>query len=401
MLADPANGHPFVIGRDGVAPNFRPWPPPCRLLPQLQVFCCVAASEAMGQFQPSNPPSRQLKIGVDFQVSRQRDVPKSPVGEGSVDAIGRRAIRNQSDTWSAHAVDCVASSANKGHAMKIARRQFLHLAAGAVALPAIARAQTYPARPVRIVVGFAAGGSNDLYARLIGQFLSERVGQQFIIENRTGAGGSIATGSVAAAPPDGYTLLLTSSADAWNTALYDNLTFDYVRDIVPVSGLAKGMAVLAVNPSSQINSVPELIAYAKNNPGKLNFGSGGVGTISHVAWALFAAHSEVKTVHVPYRGEALAISDLLGNQLQAAFPSVSPAMEHIRAGRLRALAVTGDKRAPALRNVPTLDEFLPGYEISGYWGICAPRNTPIEIIEKLNKEITASITDQRLNSRIV
>jgi tripartite-type tricarboxylate transporter receptor subunit TctC len=281
------------------------------------------------------------------------------------------------------------------------RRQFLHLATGVVALPAIARAQTYPFRPVRLVVGFAAGGSNDLYARLIGQFLSERVGQQFVVENRTGAGGSIATGSVAAAPPDGYTLLLTSTSDAFNTALYDNLTFDYVRDLAPISGLAKGMAVLTVNPASPIKSVPELIMYARNNPGKISVGSGGVGTLNHVAWALFASHSGVQTVHVPYRGEAAAIADLLGQQVQAVFPSLSPAMEHIRAGRLRALAVTGDTRAPALPSVPTLGEFLSGYEIIGYWGVSAPRNTPVEIIERLNKEITASLADQRLNSRIV
>lgn len=286
-------------------------------------------------------------------------------------------------------------------ARKIERRRFLQLTAGVVALPAVARAQAYPARPVRIVVGFPPGGSNDLYARLIGQFLSERLGQQFIVENRSGAGGSIATGSVATAAPDGYTLLLTSSADAWNTALYDNLTFDYVRDIAPISGLAKGMVVLTVNSTSPIKSVPELIAYAKKNPGKVNVGSGGVGTNSHVAWAMFASHSGVQTVHVPYRGEGPAMADLLGGQVQAVFPSLSPAMEQIRGGGLRALAVTGNTRAPALPLVPTIGEFLPGYEVSGYWGIGAPRNTPIEIIERLNKEITASVTDRRLNSRIV
>jgi tripartite-type tricarboxylate transporter receptor subunit TctC len=282
------------------------------------------------------------------------------------------------------------------------RRAFLRLATGAIALPAltrVGRAQSYPTRFVRLVCGFPPGGSNDLYARLIGQSLSERLGQQIIVENRTGAAGSIATGSVAIAPRDGYTLLLTSSTDAWNTALYDNLSFDYVRDIAPISGLAKGMAALAVNSTSRINSVPELIAFARSNPGKVNVGSGGVGTISHVAWAIFASLTGVNTVHVPYRGEGPAMADLLAGQVQVVFPALSPAMEHIRGGTLRALAVTGGTRSPALPSVPTLSEFVSGYEVNGWWGVGAPSGTPTEVIERLSKEISASVNG-RLNSRI-
>jgi tripartite-type tricarboxylate transporter receptor subunit TctC len=288
--------------------------------------------------------------------------------------------------------------------MNKGRRVFFRLAAGAIAFPAlrnVARAQAYPARFVRLVCGFPPGGSNDLYARLIGQSLSERLGQQVVVENRTGAAGSIATGSVAIAPRDGYTLLLTSAADAWNTSLYDNLSFDYVRDIAPISGLAIGMAALAVNSTFPINSVPELISFARSNPGKVNVGSGGVGTTSHVAWAIFASLTRVNTVHVPYRGEGPAMADLLGGQLQVVFPSLSPAMEHIRGGKLRALAVTGATRSPALPSVPTVSEFVSGYEVSGYWGVSAPSGTPTEIIERLSKEIGASVNGQRLNRRII
>jgi tripartite-type tricarboxylate transporter receptor subunit TctC len=287
--------------------------------------------------------------------------------------------------------------------MNKGRRAFLRIATGALGLPAlpqVARGQAYPARFVRLVCGFPPGGSNDLYARLIGQSLSERLGQQVVVENRTGAAGSIATGSVAIAPRDGYTLLLTSAADAWNTALYDNLSFDYVRDIAPISGLAIGMAALAVNSTSPINSVPELISFARSNPGKVNVGSGGVGTTSHVSWAIFASLTGVNTVHVPYRGEGPAMADLLGGQLQVVFPSLSPAMEHIRGGKLRALAVTGATRSPALPSVPTVSEFVSGYEVSGYWGVSAPSGTPTEIIERLSKEISASVNGQRLNRRI-
>jgi tripartite-type tricarboxylate transporter receptor subunit TctC len=287
--------------------------------------------------------------------------------------------------------------------MNKGRRAFLRSAAGAIAFPAlqrVARAQGYPTRFVRLVCRFPPGGSNDLYARLIGQSLSERLGQQVVVENRTGAAGSIATGSVAIAPRDGYTLLLTSSADAWNTALYDNLSFDYVHDIAPISGLAIGMAALTVNSTSPINSVPDLIAFARSNPGKVNVGSGGVGTISHVAWAIFASRTGVNTVHVPYRGEGPAMADLLAGQVQVVFPALSPALELLRGGKLRALAVTGAARSSVLPSVPTVSEFVSRYEVSGYWGVGAPRGTPTEIIERLSKEISASVNGQRLNSRI-
>jgi tripartite-type tricarboxylate transporter receptor subunit TctC len=288
--------------------------------------------------------------------------------------------------------------------MNLPRRRFVHLAAGAVALPAVSRmawAQAYPVRPVRIVVGFPPGGSNDLYARLIGQWLSERLGRQFIVENRPGAGGTVATDSVTRAAPDGYTLLLTSSVDAWNTALYDNLKFDYLRDIAPVASLALGMGVLVVHPSFPAKTVPEFIAYAKNNPGKVSVGSGGVGSGSHVFWALFTALSDTNTVHVPYRGEGPAISDLLGGQVQAAFPTMASVIEYVRTSQLPALAVTGATRSPMLPDVPTVSEFVPGYEAGGWWGTGAPRNTPAVVVEGLNKEIGASLSDPRLKQRIL
>jgi tripartite-type tricarboxylate transporter receptor subunit TctC len=287
--------------------------------------------------------------------------------------------------------------------MKIPRRQFLHLAVGAAAVPVasrIARAQIYPTRPVRIVVGFPPGGSNDLYARLIGQWLTERLGGQFIVENRAGAGGTVATDSVTRAAPDGYTLLLTSSTDAWNTALYDNLKFDYLRDIAPVASLALGMGVLVVHPSFPAKTVPEFIAYAKNNPGKVSVGSGGVGSGSHVYWALFTTLSGTNTVHVPYRGEGPAISDLLGGQVHAAFPTMASVIEYVRTSKLPVLAVTGAARSPLLPDVPTVGEFVPGYDASGWWGIGAPRNTPAVVIEKLNTAIGASLADPRLKQRI-
>jgi tripartite-type tricarboxylate transporter receptor subunit TctC len=287
--------------------------------------------------------------------------------------------------------------------MKIPRRQFLRLTAGAAPLtiaPRIAWAQAYPTRPVRIVVGFPPGGSNDLYARLIGQWLTEQLGGQFIVENRAGAGGTVATDSVTRAAPDGYTLLLTSATDAWNTALYDNLKFDYLRDIAAVASLALGVGVLVVHPSFPAKTVPEFIAYAKNNPGKVSVGSGGVGTGAHVYWALFTALSGTKTVHVPYRGEGPVISDLLGGQVQAAFPTMASVIEYVRTNKLPALAVTGAARSPLLPGVPTVGEFVPGYEASGWWGIGAPRNTAAAIIEKLNTAIGASLAEPRLKQRI-
>jgi tripartite-type tricarboxylate transporter receptor subunit TctC len=283
------------------------------------------------------------------------------------------------------------------------RRRFLRLAAGAAALPAISRiasAQTYPTRPVRIVVGFPPGGGNDIFARLIGQSLSERLDRQFIVEDRPGAGGSLATEFVTRAAPDGYTLLLTSSADAWNMALYDNLKFDYLRDIAPVAGIAEGGMVFVVNPSFPAKTVPEFIAYAKNSPGKVGVGSGGVGSGSHLAWTLFTQLSGTSTIHVPYRGEILAISDLLGGQVQAVFPTLASAIEYVRAGKLHALAVTGAARELLLPDVPTLAEFVPEYEVRFWVGIGAPKNTPAAIVEKLNNEISASLADPRLKQRI-
>jgi tripartite-type tricarboxylate transporter receptor subunit TctC len=287
--------------------------------------------------------------------------------------------------------------------MKLARRRFLQLAASAAALPAvprIARPQSYPTRQVRIVVGFPAGGISDTYARLIGQWLSERLGQSIIIENRAGAGGSIATEAVLRAAPDGYTLLLTASNDAWNTSLYDNLSFNYVRNIAPVASLSKGMGVLSVHPSLPTRTVPEFIAYAKANPGKITVASDGVGTGPHVFWELFRSMTGVEMLHVPYRGGAPALIDLLSAQVQAYFGFMATSIEHIRAGKLRPLAVTSAMRAEALPDVPTVAEFVPGYDATGWNGIVAPRNTPTEIVEKLNREINAGLADPRIKARI-
>jgi tripartite-type tricarboxylate transporter receptor subunit TctC len=287
--------------------------------------------------------------------------------------------------------------------MKISRRQSLHLVTGAAALQVMSRiasAQSYPAKPVRIVAGYPPGGASDLYARLIGQWLSERIGQQFFVDNRPGAGGSLATEFVTRSAPDGYTLLLSGSNDAWNTALYDNLKFDYLRDIAPIASLVRGMGVLVVNPSFPTKSVPEFMAYVKSNPGKISVGSGGVGGAPHVYWALFDRLTGGGTVHVPYRGEGPALADLLGGQVQAAFPTMAPAIEFIRAGRLRALAVTGAMRAGVLPEVPALGEFITGYEATHWQCVSAPRNTPATVVDRLNREINASLADPRLKQRI-
>jgi tripartite-type tricarboxylate transporter receptor subunit TctC len=287
--------------------------------------------------------------------------------------------------------------------MKLPRRRFLQLAAGAAALPAvsrIARAQAYPTQPVHLVVGFVPGGISDTYARLIGQSLSERLGQSIIIENRPGAGGNIATDSVQRAAPDGYTLLLTGSNDAWNMTLYDNLNYNYIRDIAPVAGLSRGMGALVVLPSYPAKTVPDLIAYARDNPGKVSVGSGGIGSSSHVFFELFKMMAHVEMVHVPYRGEGPALTDLLGGQVHAIFPTLPPSIEYIRSGKLRPLAVTAAKRSEALPDVPTIGEFLPGYDASGYIGIGAPRSTPAEIVGKLNKEINACLADPKMKQRI-
>ena len=278
--------------------------------------------------------------------------------------------------------------------MKLPRRQFLHLAAGAAALPAVSRfawAQTYPSRPVRIIVGFAAGGPNDILARLIGQWLSERLGQPFVIENRPGAGSNIATEAVVRAPPDGYTLLLVGPPNAINATLYDKLNFNFIRDIAPVASIIRGALVMVVHPSVPAKTLPEFIAYAKANPGKLSYGSGGVGGITHITAELFKHEAGgLDMVHVPYRGVAPALTDLLGGQVQVVFANSAPSIEYIRAGKLRALAITTATRSDALPDIPTVGEFVPGYEASTMFGLGAPKNTPAEIIDKLNKEINAA-----------
>jgi tripartite-type tricarboxylate transporter receptor subunit TctC len=287
--------------------------------------------------------------------------------------------------------------------MKLPRRQFLHLAASAAALPAvsrIARAQAYPSRPVRIVVGFPAGGTTDVMARLMGQWLSERLGQQFVIENRPGAAGNIAAEAVVKAPPDGYTLLQVGIPNAINATLYTNLSFNFIRDIAPVSGIMRVSYVIVVHPSVPATTVPEFIAYAKANPGKINMASAGSGTPQHIYGELFKMMAGVDLVHVPYRGGAPAITDLLGGQVQVIFSPVPESIEHIRAGKLRPLAVMTGTRLDVLPNIPTVGDFLPGYEASGWQGVGAPKNTPAETIEKLNKEISVGLTDPKINARI-
>jgi len=284
--------------------------------------------------------------------------------------------------------------------MKLPRRHFLRLAAGALpTMPLMARAQAYPTRPVRIVVGFPAGGPTDIMARLMGQWLSEELGRQFVIENRPGASGNVGTESVAKASPDGYTLLQVSSANAINTTLYDKLNFNFIRDLAPVASISSIPLVIEVNPSVPARTLPEFIAYAKVNSGKINYGTAGNGTIAHVAGELFKSMAGVDMVHVPYRGSAPALSDLLGGQVQVMFDPITSSIEHIRAGKVRPLAVTSAARSEALPGVPTVVDFLPGYEASFWCGIVAPRNTPVEIIDKLNKEINAGLADTKMKAR--
>ena len=287
--------------------------------------------------------------------------------------------------------------------MKLPRRQFLHLTAGAAALSAVSHfawAQAYPTRPVRLVVGFPPGGGTDITARLIGQWLSERLGQQFVIENRPGAGSNIATEGVARAAADGYTLLLVSTAHAINATLYDRLNYNFLRDIAPVAGIIRAPNVMEVNSSLPPKSVSEFIAYAKANPGKVNYASGGNGTAQHLSGELFKMMTGVVMVHVPYRGDAPALTDLIGGQVQVMFGSIPPSVEHIRAGKLRALAVTNATRSEALPDIPTVSDFVPGYEASAWYGIGAPRNTPAEIVDKLNKEINAALSDPKIKTRL-
>ena len=287
--------------------------------------------------------------------------------------------------------------------MKLPRRTFLHLAAGAAALPALSRiawAQTYPSRPVRIIVGFSAGGVNDTLARLIGQWLSERLGQPFIIENRPGAGGNVGTEAVVRSPADGYTLLLVQTPNAINATLYDKLNYNFIRDIAPVSSISLEPQVVVVNPSVPAKTVPEFIAYAKANPSQLNFASAGNGVAGHLAGELFKMMTGISMVHVPYRGGAPAVTDLLGGQVQVMFLVISASIEHIKAGKLRPLAVTSAARSEALPDVPTVGEFVPGYESSVWFGVGAPKNTPAEIVDKLNKEINTGLADPAIKARL-
>jgi tripartite-type tricarboxylate transporter receptor subunit TctC len=283
------------------------------------------------------------------------------------------------------------------------RRQFLHLAAGAAvspALPCIARAQGYPSRPVRIIVGFAAGGTTDILARMIGQWLSERLGQPFVIENRPGAGTNIGTETVVRAPADGYTLLLVPTASAVNATLYGKLNFDFMRDIAPVGGLSREPIVMLVNSAVPAKTVPEFIAYARANPGRVIMASGGNGTPAHVSGEMFKMMAGVDMVHVPYRGAAPALTDLLAGQVQIYFGPLVASIEHIKVGKLRALAVTTATRSVALPDVPTVADFVPGYEASNWYGVGAPKNTTGEIVDKLNKEINAGLSDPKMKARL-
>jgi tripartite-type tricarboxylate transporter receptor subunit TctC len=283
------------------------------------------------------------------------------------------------------------------------RRRFLQLAAAGAALPATARlagAQAYPARPVRMIIGFAPGGPADILGRLIGQWLSERLGQQFVIESRPGAGSNIATEAVARSPADGYTLLVVTSANTINASLYDKLNYNFIRDMAPVSGIIRVPQVIEVHPSVPATTVPEFIAYAKANPGKINMASAGNGTVQHVAGELFKAMAGVDMQHVPYRGQAPAMIDVLAGQAQVMFDTLPAAIEYLRAGKLRPLAVTTATRAPALPELPTVADFVPGYESSALYGIAAPAATPPEIVDKLNREINAALADPAMKARL-
>jgi tripartite-type tricarboxylate transporter receptor subunit TctC len=288
-------------------------------------------------------------------------------------------------------------------AVKLPRRTFLHLAAGAAALPAasrIARAQNYPTRPVRIIIGYAAAGPTDITGRLVGQWLSERLGQQFVVENRPGAGSNVGTEFVVRAPPDGYTLLLVNTANAINATLYEKLNFNFVRDIAPVASITRNTSAMVVNPSSPAKTVSQFVAYAKANPGKINMATAGVGSPPHVYGVLFNAMAGVDLTAVHYRGGGPGLVDLLGGQVQVMFEGITSTIEYIRAGKLRALAVTSARRSAALPDIPTVGEFVPGYEATGWFGLGAPDKTPAQIIDRLNKEINAGLADATMKARL-
>jgi tripartite-type tricarboxylate transporter receptor subunit TctC len=284
--------------------------------------------------------------------------------------------------------------------MNLVRRRFLCLVAAAMAAPAVAFAQAYPTRPIHMVVGFAAGGGADIMARLIGQALAERLGQQIVVDNRPGAGTNIATEVVAKAAPDGYTLLLANSPNAINATLYDNLSFDFVRDIAPVASIGRVPLVMVVNPALPAKTIPEFIAYAKANPGKVNMGSGGNGAPDHMSGELFKAMAGVGILHVPYRGVAPAIADLLGGQVQVIFGTMPAVIALIKSGKLRALGVTTATRSDQLPDVPSIGEFVPGYEASQWYGIGAPKSTPADVIERLNRETNAVLADPKMQARL-
>jgi tripartite-type tricarboxylate transporter receptor subunit TctC len=287
--------------------------------------------------------------------------------------------------------------------MRLPRRAFLHLAAGAAALPTvsrIARAQTYPSRPVHWIVSFPAGGPNDIVARIIGQYLSDHLGQQFVIENRAGAGGNIGMQSVLSSAPDGYTIAFVGPNYAINATLYEKLPFNFIRDSAPVAGTMRLANVMEVHPAVPANNVAEFIAYAKANPGKINFASGGVGTSPHLSGELFKTMTGTNIVHVPYRGTAPALTDLVAGQVQVMFDNIPGSIGHIRTGKVRALGVTAAKRVAALPDVPTIGETVPGYEVSIWYGIAAPRGTPPEIVEKLNQAVNAVLAYPKLQARL-
>ena len=291
---------------------------------------------------------------------------------------------------------------SQGNLMKLPRRTFLQLAAGAAALPAVSRiagAQTYPTRPLRLIIGYPPGGSADITARLTGQWLSERVGQPVVIESRPGAATNLATEAVVRAAPDGYTLLLVAPANAINATLYDKLTFNFLRDIEPVAGIIRFPNVVVVNPSLPIKTIPELIAYAKANPGKLNMASSGNGSTIHMSGELFKMLTGINMVHVPYRGGAPALTDLIAGQVHVMFDNVPTSAEHIKAGKLRGLAVTSTARSEVLPDLPTVADFLPGYEASAWYGLGVPKNTPGEVIEKINKAMNAILADPKSQAR--
>ena len=288
--------------------------------------------------------------------------------------------------------------------MKIPRRKFLNLAAGAAFLPAtsqIARSDSYPSRPVHLIVFYAAGGGNDIIARLMGQWLSERLGQAFIIENRPGGGGNLGTEYVVRAEPDGYTLVLSSTANTVNASLYDNLDFNFIRDIAPVASISYEPNIMVVNPSVPAKTIPEFIAFAKANPGKINYASAGIGSSQQMSGELFKMMAGVEMTHVPFRGTAPALTSLLGGQVQLMFASMPATLEYIRADKLRALGVTTPKRSDVLPDLPSLSEFLPGFDAEVYYGIGAPKGTPAEIVDRLNKEINAGLADPQLKARFV